>query len=246
MKTEMIMPEKDPLGRMLSDYLAGDNEAYIQVTSPDFEMSKMAGELMFRTWDHMDTLEKKALTLCRGKVLDIGAGSGCHSLVLQAGGTMHVTAMDISPGCVEVMEQQGIRQVCQDSLFTHDGGPYDTLLMLMNGIGLCGSIEGLNIFLQRAASLLNPGGQILADSTDLAAPYTAAMASSPEQPYFGETQFTLSYKDIAGDPFDWLYIDVSTLAFYAEFHGWRCVRVAQDKEGKYLAKLTKDRDKLRE
>ncbi len=246
MKTELIPPEKDPLGQMLSEYLAGDKEAYVQVASPDFEMSKMAGELMFRSWYRMEPIEQKALDLCRGKVLDIGAGSGCHSLVLQAVETLNVTAMDISPGCVGVMEQQGINQVCQDSLFTHDGGPYDTLLMLMNGIGLCGSIEGLNIFLQRAASLLNPGGQILADSTDLAVPYTGAMASRPDQPYFGETRFAISYKQMTGDPFDWLYIDFSTLAFYADFHGWRCTKVVQNKEGKYLAKLTKFKDIPRE
>ncbi len=234
---ELISPEKDPLGRMLADFLAGDKKAYAMVETSDFEMSKMTGDLMFRIWDRMDALEKKALNLCRGKVLDIGAGSGCHSLVLQDRG-IDVTAMDISPGCVDVMEKQGIRQVCQDSLFSHEDGPYDTLLMLMNGIGLCGSIEGLNLFFQQAKDLLKSGGQILADSTDLASAYTASMAASPDDDhYFGETWFSLSYKGIVSDPFDWLYIDFSTLAFYAEFHGWCCTRIFKAEEGRYLAKL---------
>ena len=236
MQTELIDPARDPLGTMLLDYLAGRKEAFVEVESSVLEMSRMKGDTMFRSLEAMSGMEQKGLELCRGKILDVGAGSGCHSLVLQNRG-MDVTAMDISPGCVTVMEARGILKVCHDSLFVYRDSGYDTLLMLMNGIGICGSIEGLNIFFQSLGDLLAPGGQVIADSTDLSAAFTSLPLAGDDGPYYGETQFVMTYEGMAGEPFDWLYIDYATLAFYAEFHGWHCDRIFRGQEGKYLARI---------
>lgn len=236
MQTDLLPPDRDPLGAMLTDYLAGSKEAFVTVESSTLDMSKMPGATMFRVLEEMSDMEKEGLSLCGGRVLDVGAGSGCHSLVLQDRG-VDVTAMDISPGCVAVMEARGVTNVCHDSLFTHEERGYDTLLMLMNGIGLCGTIDGLNYFFQYARDLLAPGGQIIADSTDISGAWAAMPMVGGEEPYYGETRFVMSYKDAPGEPFDWLYIDYATLAFYAEFHGWRCRRIFSGEEGKYLVRI---------
>ena len=110
--------------------------------------------------------------------------------------------------------------------------------MLMNGIGICGSLDGLNLFLQSARAVLSDDGQILADSTDLTSLYDPKTLSSVDGRYFGETQFVMTYKEIAGDPFEWLYIDFETLKYYAAFHGFTCETIITDNTGKYLARLS--------
>ena len=237
MNRTIIDSEKDPLGMMLSDYLAGDKNACVRVDSPQLEMSRMKGSVMFRPKEKMSALEQCALDLCQGHILDVGAGSGCHSLVLQEAGK-DVTALDISPGCMAVMEKQGVTQRIFASLFSLKKERFNTLLMLMNGIGICGSIEGLNYFLQQMRTLLHPGGQIIADSTDLTSMYTRQpLAATETDAYYGETQFTMTYGKVRSDPFDWLYIDYATLAFYAEFHGWRCEKIMTGGDGKYLFRI---------
>lgn len=222
---------------MMLDFLDNDSNACVHVSSTTLDMWKMSGQVMFRTFKTMGRLERKALSLCRGNILDIGAGSGCHSLYLQKKGH-RVTALDISPGCVAVMKKRKINTIIHDSLFSLENRQYDTLLMLMNGLGICGSIDGLNLFLQFARTLLSDTGQILADSTDLAGLYDPETLPPKDGAYHGETEFVMTYKDIAGDPFEWLYIDYPTLKFYAEFHGFSCEKLMADRTGKYLARLS--------
>lgn len=232
-----LTSEKDPLGAMLLDYMDGRTGAFVRVDSSLLDMSEMTGSIMFRREGEMSGLEQKALSLCRGRILDVGAGSGCHSLVLQEKGR-EVTALEISPGCMAVMERRGVSRRLFKSLFSLRGERFNTLLMLMNGIGICGTIEGLNFFLQHIRQVMAHGGQVLADSTDLSALYTRmALVPGEEETDYGETEFSMSYREIRGDPFEWLYIDYATLAFYAEFHGWRCEQVMKTRTGKFLARI---------
>jgi SAM-dependent methyltransferase len=200
-------------------------------------MSEMTGKIMFRGKAEMSDPELAALEICRGRILDVGAGSGCHSLALQEEGA-DVTAIDISPGCMAVMEQRGVEQLIFDSLFNLKDQRFNTLLMLMNGIGICGTIEGLNYFLQIIPQVLARGGQVLVDSTDLTAMYTnLPLMPGDDETYYGETEFVVSYGKIRSDPFEWLYIDYATLAFYADFHGWQCEQVMKTDDGRFLARI---------
>ena len=236
MQTSVLDSKKDPLGAMLLDYWNGRRQAVVIIESPLLEMSQMSGRIMFRGADQMSPIELKALALCRGRILDVGAGSGCHSLYLQEQ-NKEVVALDISPGCIKVMEKRKVAQRCHNSLFRLENQTYDTLLILMNGLGICGTLDGLNLFFQYIKPLLRTGGQVLADSTDLASLYGNDDILSREDGYYGETEFTLGYKDIKGDPFEWLYIDFATLAYYAGFHGWQCDLIMEEEGGKYLARI---------
>lgn len=236
MQTSVLDSKKDPLGAMLLDYWNGRRQAVVIIESPLLEMSQMSGRIMFRRADQMSPIELKALALCRGRILDVGAGSGCHSLYLQEL-NKEVVALDISPGCIEVMEKRKVAHRCHNSLFSLENQTYDTLLMLMNGLGICGTLDGLNLFFQYIKPLLRAGGQVLADSTDLSSFYGNDDIISREGGYYGETEFTMGYKDIKGDPFEWLYIDTATLAYYAAFHGWQCDLIMEEDGGKYLARI---------
>jgi len=206
------------------------------VESPLLEMSKMSGRVMFRRADQMSPIELKTLALCRGRILDVGAGSGCHSLCLQEQ-NREVMALDISPGCIEVMEKRKVSRRIHNSLFSLENQRYDTLLMLMNGLGICGTLDGLNLFFQYIRPLLRAGGQVLADSTDLASLYGNGEIIFQDGGYYGETQFAMGYKDIKGDPFEWLYIDYATLDYYVAFHGWQCDLIMQEEDGKYFVRI---------
>lgn len=226
---------KDPLGAMMLDHLTGREDTFVEVDSTTLEMWTMKAQTMFRDYSGMDELERKALQLCRGRIVDVGAGSGCHSLYLQEKGEW-VDALDISPGCVQVMLQRGIQNVSHQSLFTLGRKKYDTLLMLMNGLGICGTLDGCNLFLQFIKTILAEGGQVIADSTDLRSLYDEELHSG-EDDYYGETEFIMRYGDVISDPFNWIYIDFDTLAGLASYNGLRCDQMAMSQEGQYLARI---------
>ena len=60
--------------------------------------------------DKMPELEWIALQHCRGRILDIGAGAGSHSLALQQLG-QEVTALEISPLAAGIIKARGVSQV---------------------------------------------------------------------------------------------------------------------------------------
>ncbi len=226
---------KDPLGAMMLDHFAGRQDTFVEVDSTTLEMWTMKGKTMFRDNSAMDELELKALQLCRGRIVDVGAGSGCHSLYLQEKGE-RVDALDISPGCVQVMVKRGIQNVFHQSLFTLGGKKYDTLLMLMNGLGICGTLDGCNLFLQFIKTILAEGGQVIADSTDLRSLYDAERYSGEDR-YYGETEFIMKYEDVTSDPFNWIYIDFDTLVSLATYNGLQCEQMAASPGGQFLARI---------
>lgn len=228
--------KKDPLGAMMLAYLHGDRDASVEVDSTTLEMSTMRGEVMFRDYEQMDLLEQKALQLCSGDILDVGAGSGCHSLYLQNRGK-EVDALDISPGCVEVMRQRKVRHVLHQNLFALRGKQYTTILMLMNGLGICGSLGGLNRLLRHVKTLLTEGGQLIADSTDLTPLFAGVKDYLALRHYFGETEFVMKYGDIVSDPFPWLYVDFQTLRMFAEHNGLTCEQVLTADGDRYLVRI---------
>lgn len=238
MTKSILDKEKDPLGIMLSDFYDGDSDAFLNVWSSTLEMSSMQGSTMFREFETMSKVEKCAIEACRGRVLDVGAGAGCHSLTLQSR-NFDVDAIDISPGCVEVMRRRGVKNSYQRNILAPSTCRYDTLLMLMNGIGISGSLHGLNLFIQQLDSLLAPGGQLLADSTDLSSNFLKNGESvyNEKGDYCGETDFVMIYKGLRSDPFSWLYVDFELLQTICSYHGFRCDKLIEAEEKQFLARI---------
>jgi SAM-dependent methyltransferase len=171
----------------------------------------------------------------------VGAASGCHSLVLQKKG-IDVTAIDISPLAVETMKDRGVQKVIEQDFFTLKGQQYDTILMLMNGIGIVGTLDRLPEFFQVLDKILAPGGQVLCDSSDISYVFEdeTGMIDIPEDMgYYGEHSFQMQYKDTIGEPFDWLYIDADTLRQRADRCGYVVEVVAKGDHYDYLARITK-------
>lgn len=226
----------DPMGRAIADYWKTKKADRLRVFSPMFEEDEIPLPTLFRSYKAMSEIEKKALDMAKGKVLDVGAGSGCHSLVLQQRG-MDVAAIDISPLAVETMREQGVKKVAEQDFFTLDGQQYDTILMLMNGIGIVGTLERMPEFFKHLDKILAPGGQLLCDSSDISYVFDGDIPD--DIGYYGEHTFQMQYKDTIGEPFDWLYIDAETLKDVAEANGYTVEVVTEGEHYDYLAKITK-------
>lgn len=241
MKYTTIDSIHDPMGAAIRDYHLRGKAARLRVMSSMFDEDEMPVGHLFRTFDDMPHLEQKALNMAYGKVLDIGAGAGCHALALQERG-MDVKAIDISPLSCEVMKERGIKDVECVNLFCKQlQGKYDTLLLLMNGTGIAGKLSQLHALLNRLKELLSEEGQILIDSSDLKYIYEnedGSMDIDLNAPYYGEVDYQMQYRDIKGEPFDWLYTDPMLLASVSKQCGLQCQIIEQGEHYDYLAKLT--------
>ena len=277
MNTEILSADKDPMGAAILDFQKQGKAARLRVLSSMFEEDEMPVTHLFRSVPEMPVLEQKALQLAKGRVLDIGAGSGCHTLALQEKG-FTVKAIDISPLSCEAMKLRGVKDAECINLFdphlssgnhsgknqeNHSGknqenhfgenqenhsrenqeqfeGGFDTILLLMNGTGIAGKIEHLPALFQRLKALLNPGGQILIDSSDLKYIYENEDGSfdiNLNGDYYGEVDYQMIYKDVKGDRFDWLYVDFPLLKSIAETCGLHGELVAEGEHYDYLARI---------
>jgi SAM-dependent methyltransferase len=239
----------DPMGKAIAEYYQNKKADRLRVFSPMFEEDEIPLTTLFRSYAAMPEIERKALDMAKGRVLDVGAGAGCHSLVLQERG-LDVTAIDISPLSVETMKERGVKKALLQDFFklgTQQQAPalegqFDTILMLMNGIGIVGTLQRLPKFFKQLDKLLAPGGQLLCDSSDISYVFETeeGFVELPEDmSYYGEHSFQMQYKDTIGEPFDWLYIDADTLSEKAGRSGYAVEVIAAGDHYDYLARITK-------
>lgn len=240
METNLLSPDKDPMGAAIADYFTHHKADKLRVFSSQFDEDEIPANQLFRPYNEMPELEQTALQMAKGSILDVGAGSGCHAIALQEMGK-DVCAIDISPRSVEVMEKRGVKNVRQINLFDeHFLETFDTILMLMNGSGIIGKLENMPAFFQKMKQLLRPGGCILMDSSDLRYLFEDEDGSfliDLAGDYYGEIDFRMQYKNIKGDSFDWLYIDFQTLSLYADECGFKAELVKEGEHYDYLACL---------
>lgn len=240
--TALLPADKDPMGTAIADYFKRHKADRLRVFSSQFDEDEIPVEELFRTEKQMPLLERTALQMATGRILDVGAGSGCHSLTLQEAGK-EVHAIDISPLSVEVMKQRGVRSVSQTNLFNEQfADEYDTILMLMNGSGIIGKLENLPDFFRKMKLLLRPGGCVLMDSSNLSYLFEeedGSIVIDLAGDYYGEVDFQMQYKNVKGDSFDWLYIDFQTLSLYAAENGFTAELVKEGTHYDYLAKLSR-------
>lgn len=225
----------DIYGQALQDYFIGKRNNKLWLNNNYGSPEEMPVEVFFRDEDEMPETELLALDRCRGKILDIGAGAGSHTLILQQQ-NLEVTALEISPAAVDVMKKRGVKTVVQQDIYQYKNEKFDTLLLLMNGIGLTENLTGLDRFLQHAKTLLLPGGQLIFDSSDIS--YLYDEIPLPKNKYYGEISYQYQYKNQLDDWFNWLYIDQKTLVKTASKNGWDCEILHEDETGLFLAKLT--------
>ena len=241
METTILATEKDPMGAAIADYFIHRKADRLRVFSSQFDEDEIPVKELFRAEKQMPILERTALQMASGRILDVGAGSGCHALALQEMGK-DVCAIDISPLSADVMLKRGVKDVQLVNLFNETFiETFDTILMLMNGAGIVGKLTNMPDFFRRMKRLLRPGGCILMDSSDLRYLFEeedGSIVIDLAGDYYGEIDFQMQYKDIKGDEFDWLYVDFQTLSLYAAEYGFKAELIKEGKHYDYLAKIT--------
>jgi SAM-dependent methyltransferase len=234
----MIEKKGDPVGAAILDYIKTRKPDDIIVSSDICEDDVIPVEVLFRNQIEMPDLELMALESCKGKVLDVGAGAGAHSKELIDRG-LDVDSIEISDGAVEYMKSIGLN-ARKINFFDLKNDKYDTILMMMNGIGIAGKLSNLENTLLQAKSLLQPGGKILCDSSDIKYLYEdedGALWVDLNTEYYGNFRFQMKFKKEKGPWFDWLYVDFDNLFNAAKNIGLKAKKIV-DQDDHYLAEIT--------
>lgn len=230
----------DILGEAMLDYYSHGQTATLQVKSKEMETENQSLSYFFRDWDQLPPIEKLALERCSGRVLDIGAGAGSHALILHTQ-EKQVIALDHSMGCVKVMRMRGLEHVIHANIFDYTEQKHETLLLLMNGIGLAGQLSELPLLLNHLKTILTPNGRIIFDSSDIIDLFREEEGSvymNLNADYYGEVSFRYAFKGQVGPWFKWLFIDPQTLSDIAQKCGFALAIIHRDSSGHYLGELT--------
>jgi SAM-dependent methyltransferase len=242
MKSDGYGDRWGPLGRALLDFHRGTTLARLVVHTDIWIDEPTPIEEFYRPDDQpLPELENTALNLCRGRTLDYGAGAGRHALELQRRG-LEVTAIDVASEAVQVMRERGVADARCGDFTALQGERFDSILLLMHGIGLVGSLEGLAEFFDHANDLLEENGRVIFDSADLGIVIPEQFDEGLAEwraggLYPGEVEYRLTYGDLEGEPYPWLFVDPVTLADRARLAGFRSEMVARGPRGSFLARV---------
>ncbi|WP_271765408.1 class I SAM-dependent methyltransferase [Aquimarina algiphila] len=231
----------DVFGKAIKDFYNKEYTEDIVVKADDFDDDHIPIPYLFRSYPEMPKIEQKALDISYGKVLDVGCGAGSHSLFLQDKKKLYVTAIDISEGAVEICKKRGIQNALTQDIFQYNHTSFDTILFLMNGSGIIGTLSNIDMFFTHIKRLLIPGGQILMDSSDISYLFQdddGGFWVDASAGYYGEMRYSLQYKNQESEKFDWLYIDYNTLQNAANTNGFLTELLFEGENNDYLARLT--------
>ncbi len=232
---------KDLFGKAILDYQTNNSPEDLITETSISEEDEMSVAYLFRSYNEMPKLEQKALQLAKGRTLDVGCGAGSHSLYLQNERNIDVTAIDISENAIEACTLRGLKKVKVQNILSLENEKFDTILLLMNGTGIFGTLKETANYLQKLKSLLNPNGQILIDSSDIIYMFDNDEDGGkwiPGDNYYGELTFKIRYKNETEDEFPWLYLDYNTLQNAAFANGLQCELIFEGEHYDYLAKLS--------
>jgi hypothetical protein len=229
----------DPFGDAILDYFANGNAPDLAINSNYTENENIPVSYFFRSENEMPAIERTALTKCSGEILDVGAAAGCHSILLQEKG-LDVTALEKSAKACEVLKKRGINNVVCSDIFEFSDGQFDTVLLLMNGAGIGGTLTGLEKLLVHIKKLISKTGQILIDSTDIQYLFEEEDGSTwvdlANDAYYGEMEYVVAYKKSV-TKFNWLFVDFQELKKVAQKCGLKCRMIEKGPDNDFLAQL---------
>ena len=227
-----------PFAKALLAFHRGDSSARFVITREDGFAQDVPVSTFFAD-DEFSYLESRALASCRGDVLDVGAGAGRHSLALRRLGH-EVTSIELEPECEVILRSRGLEEIIIGDIMSWNNQRFDTVLMLMNGIGMIGTPAKLDQFLSTLPSLLKPDGFLLCDSIDVGlsdnpthVAYREANVKAGRAP--GQQSFRISFEGESGQSFEWLHLSPEALALHCAKMGLTATVLHQASNGHYLA-----------
>lgn len=248
MKKSALINAMEPFGLALTDYYYNRKKVGKLIMHRDDGLKEEHPvEYYFREPSDFSPMEKEALKICKGKVLDIGAGVGPDSLELQKLG-LRVYSIDVSQHACKIMGKRGLKNVECMSFYEftdiHEG-KFDTILLLGRSIGFVETLNGLKKFLNYCKSLLNQNGNIIFDSSDLRTTTKPIhlkyqKKNQDEGRYLGEIRLRMEYQGLMGDYFQILHVDPDTLENIVLELGLKYEFVMKEEnDGSYLVRIFK-------
>ncbi|HLW29992.1 MAG TPA: methyltransferase domain-containing protein [Brumimicrobium sp.] len=235
------MKYKDPIGYAILDYISQNDPQDIIVESDLVEDDVLPIDILFRNFDSFPKLEVTAMKYCKGKILEVGAAAGPHAKYLVKQG-FDVSTVEISEIAHNYMKEN-IPEATHylTDILEFNTGKYDTILLLMNGIGMAGTYKKMTHFLKHLSTLLAPGGSIICDSSDVQNVFEddeGGLWVDLNSDYYGEFKFNMKYKDSESGWFNWVYIDFKNLEKSANEAGLK-IELLDDDENSFLVQIKK-------
>ena len=235
------MPDMELHGQAMLDYLNGDAAALCILRRDDGIAYPPIYAKQFFYPDGLPELDKIAVENCAGRVLDIGAGAGSHSLAIQERG-LDVTSIDMSAKAVRVMSERGCKDAKVGDVFDSYSELFDTIFIILN-IGIVQNLNGLARFLKHLETLLTDGGRLITDSIDPRNSEDKSYRKYTQDKitkgcYLGERTLRFEYKDQVSEWFEWMHIDPETLEQYVDEADYSMKHLGNDGK-RYLVSIAK-------
>jgi len=237
--------QQDAFGNALFDAYRRRDVCAVIERDDGYLDSDRSLETYFADYAKWACVEQRAVQCAKGRVLDIGAGAGRHSLYLQNQG-LRVTAIDVSPTAVKLCRLRGIKdaQVKAIAQLNPKDGKFDTILMLGNNFGLFGSFNGAKRLLKKLAGCTSAAAQLLAEILD---PYKT---TDPNHLAYhkrnhrrgrmsGQLRIRVRYKQYATPWFDYLFVSEAEIRRILEGTGWEIGDLFRGDGPTYFVRLVK-------
>lgn len=232
----------DAFGAALLDAAAGNRGLHF-VERDDGLIEAMDASSYFAKQFHWPDAEARAIKGISGRVLDVGAGAGRHSLVLQNRGC-DVVALDVSSGAIQVCQQRGVHHTFLGTVFDlldTAPEPFDALILMGNNLALLQSLAKAKGMFDAMRELLRPNGVVvgtcldpyLTDDPDHLA-YHESNRAAGRPP--GQIRMRFRHRRIATEWFSILFLSPNELAELAARSGWEVIEVTEP-DPTYLAVL---------
>lgn len=222
----------DPLALALQDHVQLNRSVDVDFRRDDGIWYAQSTDQYFTVPQWLVEIEENILSRTQAPVLDVGAASGRHALMLQQR-QIQVTAIDSCQKCVELMQSRGVLDAREVDIFDLDEGAWHTVLFMMETIGLVGTIDLLRTLLVHLHRIVRADGQILLDAR-------AVQSDGGSGHYEGELELQMRYRDTIGEVFRWLYVDFDTLCEVASDCGWTVEQIGRDEQTEaYAARLSR-------
>ena len=202
--------------------------------------------LYFNEYEDWSPVERRAISLARGRTLDIGCGAGRHSLYLQSKG-FDVTGIDNSPGAIEVCKARGLKNALVCPIQNVDRFPensFDTILMFGNNFGLFGSAEGARNILEKFFRITKKDAQIIAGTlnpylTDDEAHFKYHELNRRRDRMPGQIRMRVRYGETVGDWFDYLFVSPEEMREILDETDWQIKELLEPEQTNYFAVIEK-------
>ncbi len=241
-----LTDEQDAYGHAVLDHFENGGGFEIIEREDGFVDLSSGPSNYFLPFEEWPQIEKAAIGMAHGRILDVGLGAGRVCLYLQNKGHQCV-GIDNSPNAVKVASARGVRNALNIA-FEDVGtlpGAFDTVVMFGNNFGLFGNIAKARRMLGILHEKTSGNALILAESvdplqTDLTdhIEYQKQNRSMGKMP--GQLRIRVLYRKFRTPWFEYLIVTQNEMRDILKGTGWTASQFINGKGPLYMAVIEKD------